>query len=113
MLASKLRLQAQALNVHQRLTNIISSSLSPAYLNIINQSKMHSRGDQTHFKVIIVSEELNQIKPRVKQHQRVLKLTKELMDTTTLHSVSLQVVPRVEDVSEEMKISPTCAGGHA
>jgi len=70
---------------------------------------MHSRGDQTHFKVIIVSDELNLIKRKVAQHQKVMKLTKKLLDETTLHSISLEVVRDVGDLKEEMKVSPGCA----
>lgn len=99
-------------SVHDQLYQKIQADLSPSYLYILNQSKMHSRGDQTHFKIIIVSEQLNQIRPKVKQHQKVLGLTKELMETTSLHSVSLEICKHESDIKEEMKISPGCAGGH-
>lgn len=89
---------------------ILEREYEPKYLNIINQSKMHSKGDQTHFKVIMVSDKVNQIKGRVKKHQTVLKSTKPLLNETTLHSISFALPETINDaLPEELKISPTCA----
>jgi BolA protein len=59
-------------------------------LEIVNESKRHSRGDETHFNVLIVSERFKGLS-KVKQHQLVYSEVSDLMKeihalTLTCHS---------------------------
>ncbi|KAH1016958.1 hypothetical protein HUJ05_007699 [Dendroctonus ponderosae] len=61
--------------VEAAITSKLQSSLAPSYLKIINESYMHnvSKGAETHFKVIVVTEKFNNlslIKAAVPQNHR-------------------------------------------
>ena len=96
--------------VDAEIAQILIDKFNPDAIQVINQSKMHSRGDQTHYKVILAgSDLLNSMKRPVKQQQAVLKELKDTMYRTTLHSVSMKILKTEQEMREEDKISPGCA----
>ena len=96
--------------VDAEIAQILIDTFEPEAIHVINQSKMHSRGDQTHYKVILAgSDYLNELKRPVKQQQAVLKALKDTMYNTTLHSVSVKIHKSERDIQEADKISPGCA----
>jgi len=96
--------------VDAEIAQILITKFNPDAIQVINQSKMHSRGDQTHYKVILAgSDILNSMKRPVKQQQAVLKELKDTMYRTTLHSVSMKILKTEQDMREEDKVSPGCA----
>lgn len=79
--------------IQTQINNLVTAKFEPKFLAIYNQSKMHSRGDETHYKIIIVSDKINELGRPVKQHQAIMRELKTLLAETSLHSVSVQVVP--------------------
>jgi BolA protein len=52
--------------------------LQPEHLQVLDESHMHSRGLQTHFKAVVVSAQFEGLN-RVKRHQKVYATLGELM----------------------------------
>ena len=52
--------------------------LQPEHLQVLDESHMHSRGLQTHFKAVVVSAQFEGLN-RVKRHQKVYGTLGELM----------------------------------
>jgi BolA protein len=74
---------------------------------------MHSRGQETHFKVVIVVDQFNGLRS-VKRQQLVYAAIKDLFEQG-LHALS-QVTFTPEEwaqdgAQQKMNASPTCAGG--
>ena len=90
----------------------IESSLAlfqPQYLQVLDESHMHSRGEQTHYKAVVVSERFAGLS-RVKRHQQVYALLGELMGQ--FHALALHTYTSDEwQATGTAPGSPTCAGG--
>lgn len=90
----------------------LSSTLQPAYLQIDNESHMHSGpATESHFKVIAVSA-LFEGMPRVKRHQCVYgSLSAELANG--VHALALHLFSPSEWKQESLGglESPACRGG--
>ena len=96
------------MNMQQRIESTLSA-LQPEHLNVLDESHMHSRGLQTHFKAVVVSEQFAGLNS-VKRHQKVYATLGDLMGE--FHALAL----RPDAPEEGAKIgaapaSPTCAGG--
>jgi BolA protein len=92
----------------------LKAALQPQHLEVINESHMHSRGQETHFKVIIVANQFNGLRS-VKRQQMVYAAVQDLFDKG-LHALS-QVTFTPEEWSKDgaqkkINASPTCAGAH-
>lgn len=85
-------------------------SLQPEHLDVLDESHMHSRGEETHYKAIIVSpvfEGLN----AVKRHQKVYAAMGAQM--SQIHALALHTYTPAEwAVQGAAPASPTCRGGH-
>lgn len=97
----------------QTIETKIIAGLSPAHLEIIDESHMHAvpPGAESHFKLIVVAEEFAG-EPLIRRHQRVNAiLAEELNDG--LHALSLQTLTAEEWQKKGGKIaaSPPCLGG--
>ncbi len=91
----------------------LAESLTPAHLEVINESHMHNvpPGSESHFKVVIVTEEFGGVS-RVRRHQKVnLILAKELKED--IHALSMQTMTPEEwtDRGGHVMASPDCLGG--
>ncbi len=91
----------------------LAASLTPAHLEVINESHMHNvpPGSESHFKVVIVTEEFGGVS-RVRRHQKVnLILAKELKED--IHALSMQTMTPEEwtDRGGQVMASPDCLGG--
>jgi BolA protein len=93
--------------IHDKLANAISCK----HLNVVNESHMHSRGEESHFKVIIVSEEF--IGKRLLQRHR--KINDVLKDELAhhIHALSIHAYTPEEFSDREGSTpdSPKCLGG--
>merc|ERR1711860_264734 len=60
------------------------------HLDIINESYMHNvpKGSETHFKVVVVSEKFNDMKPLIKRHRAVNEILAEELQTG-VHALSI------------------------
>ncbi|HEX8595258.1 MAG TPA: BolA family protein [Pseudomonas sp.] len=82
----------------------------PQHLQVLDESHMHSRGEQTHYKAIIVSEQFEGLNA-VKRHQKVYGILGGLMGE--FHALALHTfTPQEWAKVGAAPASPTCAGGH-
>ena len=62
------------------------AALQPEHLDVLDESHMHSRGQETHYKAVIVSAQFAGLNA-VKRHQRVYATLGELMGQ--VHALAL------------------------
>ncbi|MGC5701176.1 BolA family transcriptional regulator [Pseudomonas sp. NFXW11] len=96
------------MTMQQRIETALGA-LQPEHLQVLDESHMHSRGLETHFKAVLVSEQFAGLNS-VKRHQKVYATLGELMGQ--FHALALHTYTP----EEWLKIgaapaSPTCAGG--
>lgn len=101
------------MTVQQTIESKIRMSLSPMHLQVVNESYMHSvpPGSETHFKLVIVTDEFEG-KPLVGRHQLVNGiLAKELKEN--IHALSMETLTAAEWQRRggETADSPPCLGG--
>ncbi|MDG9928845.1 MULTISPECIES: BolA family transcriptional regulator [unclassified Pseudomonas] len=90
--------------IHQAL-----AGLQPEHLDVLDESHMHSRGQETHYKAVIVSEAFAGLNS-VKRHQKVYATLGELMGR--FHALALHTYTPEEWAQQGMAPdSPTCRGG--
>mmetsp|Transcript_8747 Transcript_8747/g.11018 ORF Transcript_8747/g.11018 Transcript_8747/m.11018 type:complete len:165 (+) Transcript_8747:103-597(+) len=95
----------------------INSSLTPNYLQVINESHMHNvpNGSETHFKVVIVSPEFDGAPSLLKRHRMVNSiLAEELEGPVHALSIVAKTPKQWEKMTEEnieISPSPSCRGG--
>lgn len=86
------------------------SALQPEHLQVLDESHMHSRGLETHYKAVIVSPVFAGLNA-VKRHQKVYATVGELMGQ--IHALALHTYTPEEWTSQGVAPdSPTCRGGH-
>ncbi|KPX22905.1 BolA protein [Pseudomonas syringae pv. delphinii] len=84
--------------------------LQPQYLQVLDESHMHSRGQQTHYKAVLVSDQFQGLNS-VKRHQKVYATLGALMGE--FHALALHTyTPDEWAKTGAAPASPTCAGGH-
>ncbi len=84
------------LTVQDTITEKLTAALAPLHLQVMNESHKHSvpPGSESHFKVVIVSEQF-QGQPLVRRHQAVnAALAEELKKS--LHALSLETLTGAE-----------------
>ncbi|MDO7910139.1 BolA family protein [Pseudomonas monteilii] len=83
--------------------------LAPEHLEVLDESHMHSRGQQTHYKAIIVSAQFAGLNS-VKRHQKVYAILGALMGE--FHALALHTyTPEEWAQVGTAPASPVCAGG--
>jgi BolA protein len=86
------------------------ASLQPQHLDVLDESHMHSRGLETHYKAVIVSEQFAGLNA-VKRHQKAYAAVGELMEQ--IHALALHTYTPDEWSQQGVApASPTCKGGH-
>ena len=84
-------------------------ALAPQHLEVLDESHMHSRGLETHYKVVVVSALFAGLNA-VKRHQRVYAAVGELMGQ--VHALALHTYTAEEWAAlQAVPASPTCQGG--
>ena len=87
------------------------AALQPEHLEVLDESHMHSRGTETHYKAVIVSPQFAGLNA-VKRHQRAYACLGELM--SQIHALALHTyTPEEWAQSGAAPASPTCKGGSA
>lgn len=85
------------------------AQLAPQHLQVFDESHMHSRGLQTHYKAVVVSEQFEGLNS-VKRHQKVYATLGELMGQ--FHALALHTyTPEEWAKVGAAPASPVCAGG--
>ncbi|WP_071870515.1 BolA family protein [Atopomonas hussainii] len=84
-------------------------ALEPSVLQVEDESHMHSRGQETHYKAVVVSERFAGLN-RVKRHQQVYAAMGELMPQ--VHALALHTYTAEEwQQQQSAPASPQCLGG--
>lgn len=84
-------------------------ALEPQHLDVLDESHMHSRGLETHFKAVVVSPQFAGLNA-VKRHQKVYATLGELMGQ--FHALALHTYTPEEWAEQgAAPDSPTCRGG--
>jgi len=97
------------MSMQQRIESALAV-FQPEYLQVLNESHMHSRGSDTHYKAVVVSEQFAGLNA-VKRHQKVYGLLGGLMGE--FHALALHTyTPDEWSKMGAAPASPTCAGGH-
>ncbi|MDX1724320.1 MAG: BolA family protein [Pseudomonas sp.] len=86
------------------------AALDPLHLEVLDESHMHSRGLESHYKAVIVSPKFAGLSA-VKRHQKVYASLGELM--SEVHALALHTYTPEEWAQQgTAPASPTCKGGH-
>lgn len=93
------------MNIKKKIKDSLDK-FNPSYLSIVNESYMHSRGNESHFKITIVSKEFC-FQSKVKQHQMIYLMLGSLMDE--IHALALHTYTPEEYKKKEIPpSSPRC-----
>ena len=97
------------MSIQEKIHAILSAQFAPLHLEVHNESHLHSRGQESHFKVVVVSEQFAGLRP-VQRQQRVYAALGELMPK--FHALA-QHTYTPEEWAERGSApdSPTCMGG--
>lgn len=80
------------------------------HLEVIDESHKHSRGQETHYKCIVVAPQFKGLS-RVQRHRKVMSLAEAELQTG-LHSLSLRLLDPEQASEESLSFqSPNCFGG--
>ncbi len=101
------------MQVAQTIHDILVDALTPAHLDVINESHQHNvpANSETHFKVVIVSDQFEN-QGLVQRHRAVNKLLSEQLQGP-VHALSLHThtVNEWQDRGGVVPASPPCRGG--
>ncbi|KAK5650057.1 hypothetical protein RI129_001086 [Pyrocoelia pectoralis] len=90
----------------------LSSNLNVLHLDILNDSYMHNvpKGAETHFKVVVVSDQFNGLS-LIKRHRIIHDLLKDELQNG-VHALSIEAkTPDQWDPKDVPEKSPPCKGG--
>lgn len=97
------------MSMQQKIVDTLETTLKPDFIQIFNESHMHSRGEDTHFKVILVSPQFDGM-TAVRRHQAVYASLGELMQQ--FHALAVHTyTPQEWEVQKAAPASPACGGG--
>lgn len=83
----------------------LKMGLNPQYLEVVNESHRHSRGTETHYNIVVVSERFEGL-PKIKKHQLVHETLGELVPK--VHALTLTCRTPLEMTELEHNKSPGC-----
>lgn len=107
-------LSARAAGPRQmRIEKALEAEFGPSVLEVLNES--HGRHeDESHFKVVVVSEKFAGVKPLIKRHRMVTAaITKDTGGVLDFHSLSVGAAKTPDEwgAASTVAPSPKCAGG--
>ena len=94
--------------IEKTIKNLLIDNFDPTILDITNESSMHNvpKGSESHFKVVIVSNDFKDIKD-IHRHQSVYKALQDVMQS--IHALSIHTYDEVEYADNPNHIkSPNC-----
>lgn len=95
----------------QLITERLQAAFPLTHLEVINESHMHSAGQDSHFKVVAVSEAFAGLRA-VARHQKVYALLGDEMSKNGLHALALHTyTPEEWAATGQAPASPDCLGG--
>ncbi|WP_437884010.1 BolA family protein [Pseudomonas sp. LRF_L74] len=97
------------MSMRDAISQSLQQGLQPEHLDVLDESHMHSRGQETHYKAVIVSPAFDGLNA-VKRHQKVYATLGELMGR--FHALALHTYTPGEWLAQgAAPDSPTCRGG--
>ncbi|MCG9758531.1 MULTISPECIES: BolA family protein [Pseudoalteromonas] len=99
------------MSMQSQIYDKIAEAVACKHLNVINESHMHSRGEESHFKVIVVSEQF--IGQRLLQrHRKINEVLKDELQNH-IHALAIHAYTPEEFSEKEGQTpeSPKCLGG--
>lgn len=94
----------------QRIEERLLQAFAPVHLEVLNESHNHSAGNDTHFKLVVVSGAFDGLRS-VARHQKVYALMADEM-AQGLHALALHLYTPDEWAATGMAPeSPACRGG--
>lgn len=101
------------MSVQHTIESKVRASLDPSYLEVVNESHMHSvpPGSESHFRLVIVSDRFEGL-ALVGRHRKVNEiLSQELRDQ--VHALALHTLTAAEWAARGRRTieSPACRGG--
>ena len=99
------------MNKQEIITQKLNQEFAPEHLEVINESHMHSGpADESHFKVVIVSDNFKD-KMLIARHRLVNKVLEEEL-SGGIHALALHTMTMEEWFKKgNSPASPPCAGG--
>lgn len=97
------------MSMQQRIEDTARAAFAPVYSECLNESHMHSRGMDSHFKLTLVSEQFEGVR-KVARHQKVYAALGRIMQE--IHALALHTYTPAEWAEVgAVPDSPTCRGG--
>ncbi|XP_032218999.1 DNA-binding transcriptional regulator BolA [Nematostella vectensis] len=104
---------AQRMSVEGSIKEKLSREFKPVHLEVLNESYMHNvpKGSETHFKVVVISDEFKD-KKLIQRHRMVNSVLKQELDEG-VHALSIQAQTpdQWEACGSNVTKSPPCMGG--
>ena len=99
------------MSMQQQIRDKISNAIACKHLNVINESHMHSAGTESHFKVIVVSEDFSGMR-LLQRHRQVNEALKDEL-ANYIHALAIHTYTPDEYTEQgaEVPDSPDCLGG--
>lgn len=95
----------------QLITERLQAAMPLTHLEVINESHNHSAGNDTHYKVVAVSEAFVGMRA-VARHQKIYALLADEMSKNGLHALALHTyTPDEWAATGQAPESPACRGG--
>jgi BolA protein len=98
--------------VQAQISDKLQQAFLPHELQVINESHQHNvpEGSESHFKVLIVSDNFNELRQIQRQQQVYKVLAEELAGS--VHALTMQTLTLAEwQVDQTLVLSPDCMGG--
>jgi BolA protein len=98
--------------IQAQITDKLQQAFLPHELQVINESHQHNvpEGSESHFKVLIVSDNFNEFR-KIQRQQQVYKVLAEEL-AGSVHALTMQTLTIEEWQADQTLIqSPNCMGG--
>ncbi|OOV88655.1 BolA family protein [Oceanospirillum linum] len=99
------------MSVQTSIESKLAEQLSPQVILVENESHKHSRGENSHFKLTLVSDVFTGLRP-VQRHQKVYGVLSAELEAG-VHALAIHAYTPEEWQSrgEDVPASPNCLGG--
>ncbi len=98
--------------VQQAIESKLKVAFHPSHLQVINESYQHNvpAGSESHFKVVVVSQQFQNMRTVQRQQQVYRVLADELAGS--VHALTMQTLTDEEWAADQtVTVSPECMGG--
>jgi BolA protein len=99
------------MSVQQGIEQKLADQLTLEHMTVENESHMHSRGTDSHFKLTLISEQFEGLRP-VQRHQKIYGILADDL-AAGVHALAIHAYTKEEWQARhgEVPVSPSCLGG--